>query len=77
MIRYKALQEDLIHKINALETTLTEQKEELDMSKHELRELCRDKDDIITHKERIIGELKVSLFNLIFFCIFIKTHQLC
>jgi hypothetical protein len=30
--QYKALQEELIHKINALETTLTEQKEELDMT---------------------------------------------
>ena len=30
--QYKALQEDLIHKINSLETTLTEQKEELDMT---------------------------------------------
>ena len=26
--QYKALQDDLIHKINSLETTLTEQKEE-------------------------------------------------
>merc|ERR1740121_3344526 len=32
--RYKSLQEDLIHKINTLETTLTEQREEADMTKH-------------------------------------------
>ena len=51
--RYKALQEDLIHKINSLETTLTEQKEELDMTNHELKELIRDKDDIIAHKEHV------------------------
>jgi hypothetical protein len=56
--RYKALQEDLIQKINGLETTLTEQKEECDMTKHELKELIRDKDDIIAHKEHIIQELK-------------------
>jgi len=56
--QYKALQEELIHKINTLETTLTEQKEELDMTRNELRELCRDKDDIICHKDRIVGELK-------------------
>merc|ERR1712070_1366732 len=56
--QYKALQEDLIHKINSLETTLTEQKEELDMTNHELKELIRDKDDIIAHKEHIIQELK-------------------
>lgn len=56
--QYKALQEDLIHKINALETTLTEQKEELDMTQHELKELIKDKDDVLAHKSHIIAELK-------------------
>jgi len=56
--QYKALQEDLIHKINSLETTLTEQKEELDMTNHELKELIRDKDDEIQNKENTISELK-------------------
>ncbi|CAD7946616.1 unnamed protein product [Amoebophrya sp. A25] len=56
--QYKSMQEDLIHKINSLETTLTEQREEIDMSKHELDELIRDKTDIITHKERVVTELK-------------------
>lgn len=56
--QYKALQEDLIYKINSLETTLTEQKEELDMTNHELRELIRDKDDEIAHKDNTITELK-------------------
>mmetsp|Transcript_21523 Transcript_21523/g.54229 ORF Transcript_21523/g.54229 Transcript_21523/m.54229 type:complete len:198 (-) Transcript_21523:656-1249(-) len=56
--RYKSLQEDLIHKINTLETTLTEQKEELDMTKHELSELIADKEDIIAHKDQVIAELK-------------------
>merc|ERR1719506_1733549 len=56
--QYKALQEDLIHKINSLETTLTEQKEELDMTNHELKELIRDKDDEIANKENTTSELK-------------------
>merc|ERR1711881_197953 len=56
--QYKALQEDLIHKINSLETTLTEQKEELDMTNHELKELIRDKDDEIANKDNTISELK-------------------
>lgn len=56
--QYKALQEDLIHKINSLETTLTEQKEELDMTNHELKELIRDKDDEIANKDNTIAELK-------------------
>eukprot|EP00397_Hematodinium_sp_SG-2012_P045797 GEMP01051560.1.p1 GENE.GEMP01051560.1~~GEMP01051560.1.p1 ORF type:complete len:203 (+),score=54.91 GEMP01051560.1:50-658(+) len=59
MVRqYKALQEDLIHKINSLETTLTEQKEELDMTDHELRELIKDKDEEIAAKDNTIIELK-------------------
>merc|ERR1712196_340569 len=45
-------------KINSLETTLTEQKEELDMTNHELKELIRDKDDEIGNKENTISELK-------------------
>lgn len=56
--QYKALQEELIHKINSLETTLTEQAEELDMTKHELEELVKDKQDVIAHKEQLIRELK-------------------
>merc|ERR1719506_1206532 len=62
--QYKALQEDLIHKINSLETTLTEQKEELDMTNHELRELIRDKDDEIAHKDNTISELKSRMDDM-------------
>lgn len=56
--QYKALQEDLIHIINSLETTLTEQKEELDMTNHELKELIKDKDEEIQAKDNTIEELK-------------------
>mmetsp|Transcript_1508 Transcript_1508/g.2304 ORF Transcript_1508/g.2304 Transcript_1508/m.2304 type:complete len:227 (+) Transcript_1508:69-749(+) len=49
--QYKALQEELIYKINSLETQLTEQKEELDITNHELKELIKDKDDDIKHKD--------------------------
>merc|ERR1719183_2764929 len=55
--QYKALQEELIYKINSLETQLTEQKEELDITNHELHELIRDKDDDIEHKEQQITQL--------------------
>jgi len=55
--QYKALQEELIWKINSLETQLTEQKEELDIANHELRELIRDKDEDIEHKDQQIGQL--------------------
>lgn len=49
--QYKALQEELIYKINSLETQLTEQKEELDITSHELKELVRDKDEDIENKD--------------------------
>merc|ERR1712226_1211948 len=55
--QYKALQEDLIYKINSLETQLTEQKEELDITNHELRELTRNKNDDIEYKEDQIKQL--------------------
>lgn len=55
--QYKALQEELIYKINSLETQLTEQKEELDITNHELQELIRDKDDDIEHKDEQINQL--------------------
>merc|ERR1719414_1738478 len=55
--QYKALQEELIYKINSLETQLTEQKEELDITNHELQELIRDKDDDIEHKNEKIRQL--------------------
>mmetsp|Transcript_48914 Transcript_48914/g.116271 ORF Transcript_48914/g.116271 Transcript_48914/m.116271 type:complete len:223 (+) Transcript_48914:78-746(+) len=55
--QYKALQEELIYKINSLETQLTEQKEELDITNHELRELIRDKDEHIEYKDQQISSL--------------------
>merc|ERR1712113_385928 len=55
--QYKALQEELIYKINSLETQLTEQKEELDITNHELQELIRDKDDDIDHKNEQTKQL--------------------
>merc|ERR1712125_225593 len=55
--QYKALQEELIFKINSLETQLTEQKEELDITNHELRELTKNKNDDIEYKEEQIKQL--------------------
>merc|ERR1719171_2205755 len=62
--QYKSLQDDLIHKINSLETTLTEQKEELDMTQHELRELVQDKDDEIALRDQAISELKQRMEDM-------------
>merc|ERR1712159_118039 len=62
--QYKALQEDLIYKINSLETTLTEQKEELDMTNQELKELITDKEDHINETNRTISELKSRMVDM-------------
>merc|ERR1711862_575678 len=62
--QYKALQEELIYKINSLETQLTEQKEELDITNHELRELIRNKDDDIEHKDEQIGQLNERMNDM-------------
>ncbi|CAE6973173.1 unnamed protein product [Symbiodinium sp. CCMP2592] len=55
--QYKALQEELIYKINSLEIQLTEQTEELDLTNFELKELTRDKDDEIDNKDQQIKHL--------------------
>merc|ERR1719253_2600594 len=62
--QYKALQDDLIHKINSMETTLTEQKEEYDMTQHELRELIADKDNEIELRDQAIAELKQRMEDM-------------
>merc|ERR1711865_1335207 len=55
--QYKALQEELIYKINSLETQLTEQKEELDITNHELEQLILDKNEDIEDKDKQIQQL--------------------
>merc|ERR1719420_806277 len=62
--QYKALQEELIWKINSLETQLTEQKEELDIANHELKELIRDKDDDIEHRDQQISQLNERMNDM-------------
>uniref|UniRef100_A0A7S2PEA6 Dynein regulatory complex protein 12 n=1 Tax=Zooxanthella nutricula TaxID=1333877 RepID=A0A7S2PEA6_9DINO len=62
--QYKALQEELIYKINALETQLTEQKEELDITNHELLELHRDKDEDIDDKDKQIQQLNERMNDM-------------
>lgn len=44
-----------------LETTLTEQREDADMARHELQELIRDKTDIIRHKDAVIEQLQLRM----------------
>uniref|UniRef100_A0A0G4HDY6 Dynein regulatory complex protein 12 n=1 Tax=Chromera velia CCMP2878 TaxID=1169474 RepID=A0A0G4HDY6_9ALVE len=54
--QFKALQESLIHKISSLETTLTEQKDILDITEHELMEMTREKENEISqHRQRALS----------------------
>jgi len=62
--QYKALQEELIFKINSLETQLTEQKEELDIKNHELTELIRNKDEDIEDKDKQIQLLDERMADM-------------
>merc|ERR1719229_1187155 len=55
--QYKALQEELIFRINSLETQLTEQKEELDITNHELEQLILDKTEDIEDKDKQVQQL--------------------
>merc|ERR1719221_729122 len=54
---YKATQEELICRINALEMQLMEGGEELDITNHELQELVRDRDEDIEDRGRQILQL--------------------
>ncbi|CAJ1381808.1 unnamed protein product [Effrenium voratum] len=62
--QYKALQEELIYKINSLEIQLTEQKEELDITNHELKELTKDKDADIENKDQQIKQLNERMNDM-------------
>jgi len=55
--QYKALQEALIFKINALETQLMEHHDEFEISSHQLRELALDQDEVLQAKDAQIRQL--------------------
>jgi len=55
--QYKATQEALIFKINALETQLMEHQDEFEISSHQLRELALDQDEVLQAKDAQIRQL--------------------
>eukprot|EP00743_Colponemidia_sp_Colp-15_P001143 GILK01001255.1.p1 GENE.GILK01001255.1~~GILK01001255.1.p1 ORF type:complete len:202 (+),score=58.52 GILK01001255.1:29-634(+) len=56
--QYKAMQEELLNRINQLENTVADQKEDLDKAQQSFEELKRTKDEIIAGKDEQILELK-------------------
>ncbi|CAL1133914.1 unnamed protein product [Cladocopium goreaui] len=62
--QYKALQEELIYKINSLEIQHTEQREELDITNHELKELTLVKDADIENKDQQIKQLNERMNDM-------------
>mmetsp|Transcript_100905 Transcript_100905/g.291834 ORF Transcript_100905/g.291834 Transcript_100905/m.291834 type:complete len:223 (+) Transcript_100905:101-769(+) len=62
--QYKALQEELIFKINSLETQLTEQKEELDIRDRELELLITEKDEEVDDKDKQIAQLNERMSQM-------------
>eukprot|EP00921_Rhytidocystis_pertsovi_P021785 GHVQ01034818.1.p1 GENE.GHVQ01034818.1~~GHVQ01034818.1.p1 ORF type:complete len:231 (+),score=48.71 GHVQ01034818.1:297-989(+) len=61
---YKALQEELISKINSYETTLTEQKEDFDIATRQLREVKTNSENLISSKESHIIQEKSRIDDL-------------
>eukprot|EP00744_Colponema_vietnamica_P009931 GILI01014081.1.p1 GENE.GILI01014081.1~~GILI01014081.1.p1 ORF type:complete len:214 (-),score=46.89 GILI01014081.1:97-693(-) len=59
--QYKAMQEELLGKINNLETTLSQQKRELDGVAEEQASLRQARDEAVSDKDKQIGELKEKI----------------
>eukprot|EP00002_Diphylleia_rotans_P038133 TRINITY_DN8623_c0_g1_i1.p1 TRINITY_DN8623_c0_g1~~TRINITY_DN8623_c0_g1_i1.p1 ORF type:complete len:156 (+),score=47.41 TRINITY_DN8623_c0_g1_i1:666-1133(+) len=59
--QYKAMQETLIGRINILENTVAELRDQLEMSRLAMEELKVEKNRIIAQKDQIIAEQKQKL----------------
>ena len=56
--QYKDMQEELLHKINLLEGTIQELKDELETDRSSFQNTLRKKDQTIESNEKTISELK-------------------
>lgn len=59
--QYTAMKEELMRKINALESTITSQRDELEMARIEHEETKKEKDQIIALKDAEIAEQKQKM----------------
>lgn len=59
--QYKAMQEELLGRINQLESTINDLKDKLEESKVTLERTIKDKDEIIASKEDEIAQLKSKM----------------
>lgn len=59
--QYKGMQEELLNRVNTLENTITNLKDQLELSRVALEETKREKDQIIATKEAEIAEMKAKM----------------
>ncbi|KAG9409334.1 hypothetical protein AC1031_019586 [Aphanomyces cochlioides] len=59
--QYKSMQEELLNRINALENTNTELRDQLELARVHLEDVKREKDSVIANKNSEIQELKAKM----------------
>lgn len=59
--QYKGMQEELLNRVNTLENTITELKDQLALSRLNLEESKRLKDDVEAKKDTEINEMKLKM----------------
>lgn len=59
--QYKGMQEELLNRVNGLENTITEMKDQLELARIHLENTKRDKDLVIAAKDTEIQDLKTKM----------------
>mmetsp|Transcript_72667 Transcript_72667/g.194221 ORF Transcript_72667/g.194221 Transcript_72667/m.194221 type:complete len:201 (+) Transcript_72667:15-617(+) len=62
--QYKSMQEELLRRINALENTIQEQKDQLDYARQQNEEIRRQKDQELAVKDAQIADLKQKMEDM-------------
>merc|ERR1712216_457628 len=62
--QYKSMQEELMRRINTLETTIMEQKDQLELSRQANEELTKQKDQELALKDATIADLKMKMEDM-------------
>ena len=62
--QYKSMQEELLSRVNALENTISDLRDQLDASQVRLDETVKEKDQIIALKDAEIAELKNKMEDM-------------
>jgi DNA repair exonuclease SbcCD ATPase subunit len=62
--QYKSMQEELMKRINTLETTIMEQKDQLELARQANEELTKQKDQELALKDATIADLKMKMEDM-------------